>query len=378
MQFSDIIGQEKAKKAFLSVAKENRLPHALILKGHEGIGKLAFANAIAQFINCENPTETDSCGVCASCSKIRKGIHPDVRFIFPTVKATIDGKEATSDDYFAKFREKFHGGNHYFSFRDWMQTLDAENKQFEIRIHEIRELKRKVSLKAFEAKFKVVIIWNAETIRVEAANAMLKLLEEPPDKTIMIMTVTDQSQLLTTINSRCQRLQMHRVKEPVMQAWLQKNYKMDEDQALQVASLSDGSVTRAIELVNETERSISDLYQNWLRTCFKGEYEGIQGIVATITKENKEFQKIFLGFALQKLRDSLLYSFGLPDYAFATGSEREFQEKFSKYLQFNGIDELSRLMEDSLYYVSRNANSTLVFSVLSLRVHSLLTGKVLI
>jgi DNA polymerase-3 subunit delta' len=377
MQFREIIGQEKAKKAFLGLAKENRVPHALILKGQEGIGKLAFANAIAQYINCENPTETDSCGECASCSKVRKGIHPDVRFILPTVK-TGDSKDTGSDDFFHLFREKFHAGSPYFSFKDWMVALNGENKQAEIRIHEIRELKRKISLKAFEAKYKVVVIWNAETIRVEAANAMLKVLEEPPDKTVMIMTVSDQTQLLTTINSRCQRLQMHRVKELVMQGWLQKNFQMDEDHAMQVASLADGSVTRAIELVNESDRSISDLYQNWLRICFKGDYEGIQQAVTAITKENKEYQKMFLGFGLQKLRDSLFFSFGLPEYAFATGEERDFQEKFSKYLQFNGIDELSRLMEDSLYYVSRNANSQLVFSVLSLRIHSLLTGKVLI
>jgi DNA polymerase-3 subunit delta' len=377
MQLREIIGQKKAKDSFLKMVSENRLPHALILKGKPGIGKLAFANAIAQFVNCEAPTETDSCGKCASCSKIRKGIHPDVRFILPIITNKVDGKNPLSDDFIPQFREHFVA-NPYYSFNSWVGQMQGENKQVGIRIAEIRELKRKISLKAFEAKYKVVIIWNAEKINTEAANAMLKLLEEPPERTIIIMTVSDTSGLLTTINSRCQRIQMHRIDETILAAHLKAIHGLPEDRALQIAQLAEGSVSEADEMVHESNRSLSELYMQWLRLCHRGEFGDIQDHVEQLSKENKEFQKLFLSYALQKLRDSLLFSFQADHLAATTAEERDFQQKFSKFIQLNGISELSRLLEDSLFYISRNASAPMVLSVLSLRIHAILTGKVLI
>lgn len=377
MQFKDIIGQAKAKETLLGMVHEDRLPHAIILKGRPGIGKLAFANAIAQYVNCENPTETDSCGVCAACTKIKKGIHPDVRFILPIISKKVEGKQGVSDDFFPSFRNHFFQ-NPYYSFTEWISLMQGENKQVGIRIFEIRELKRKILLKAFEGKYKVVVFWNAEKINTEAANAMLKLLEEPPERTLMIMTVSDTTQLLTTINSRCQRIQLHRIPDEEMRAYLEQNHGLDTDRSHQIAQLSEGSVTRAVELVKESNKSLSELYMTWLRTCMKGNFAEIQNWVETVSKENKEFQKLFLSYAIQKVRDSLLFSMGTPELAAATPDEVEFQKKFSRFVQLNGIEKISRLMEDSLFYVGRNANSQMVLTVLSLRLHSLLTGKVLI
>ena len=377
MQFKEIIGQDKAKETIRTMVSEQRLPHALILKGQPGIGKLAFPNPIAQFINCENPSDGESCGVCASCVKIRKGIHPDVRFVLPTVSAPGTGPKTVTDDFFPLFREQFFK-KPYFSMTNWVALMQGENKQLGIRIHEIRELKRKMQLKAFEATYKVVIIWNAEKINREAANAMLKLLEEPPERTVMIMTVSDTTQLLTTINSRCQRVQLHRIQPEIMEQYLIDNYKLSPDRSQQVTQLSEGSVTKAIDLVNDANKSLSELYMHWMRVAMKGQFALIQEWVETVTKENKEFQKLFLSYAIQKIRDSLLFSFDIPQLATATKEEIEFQKKFSRYIQLNGIDKLARLLEDGLHFISRNANSQMVLTVLSLRIHSLLNGKVLI
>jgi DNA polymerase-3 subunit delta' len=377
MQFKDIIGQSKAKSTFQKAVKEGRIAHALILRGRPGIGKLAFATAMAQMINCESPTETDSCGVCASCSKISKGIHPDVRYVVPIVSTGKDGKPALSDDFFPSFRDAFFG-NPYYPFNEWVASMDGEAKQVGIRINEIRDLRRKITLKAFEAKYKVVIFWNAEKINPEAANAMLKLLEEPPERTIMIMTVSDSSQLLTTINSRCQRIQMHRVDDQEVAGFLQEKHHLSPDRALQVAQLSEGDISRALELVNETNKSIADLYMPWLRLCMKGNYWEVQDWVEGICKESKEFQKLFIGFALIKIRDSLLHSFNAFSLSSSTIEEKEFQEKFIKFLNMGSIEKMAKLLEESLYHVGRNVNPQMVFSVLSLRVHSLFNGKVLI
>ncbi len=377
MQFKEIIGQDKAKETIRGMVAEQRLPHAIILKGQPGIGKLAFANAMAQYINCENPKDGDSCGVCASCSKIRKGIHPDVRFVLPTVSAPGTGPKTVTDDFFPVFREHFFK-KPYFSMGSWVGLMQGENKQLGIRIHEIRELKRKMQLKAFEATYKVVIIWNAEKINREAANAMLKLLEEPPDRTVMIMTVSDTTQLLTTINSRCQRVQLQRIPDSIMQTFLKEEYSITDDRALQVAQLAEGSVTKAADLVNESNKSLSELYMHWMRISMKGQFAMIQEWVEGVTKENKEFQKLFLSYAIQKVRDSLLFAFDSPQLAASTKDEIEFQKKFSRYIQLNGIDKLARMMEDGLHFISRNANSQMVLTVLSLRIHSILNGKVLI
>ncbi len=377
MQFKEIIGQSKAKATIRQMVQEQRLPHALILKGSPGIGKLAFANAIAQYINCENPSDGDSCGVCASCNKIRKGIHPDIRFILPIISKKMEGKQALSDDFFPQFRDHFFK-QPYYSFNEWVTLMQGENKQVGIRIQEIRSLKRKIQLKAFEADYKVVIFWNAEKINTEAANAMLKLLEEPPERTILIMTVSDTTQLLTTINSRCQRVQLHRVPDPEVENYLVTQHGIGSDHAHQVTQLAEGSISRSLELVRESNKSLSELYISWLRLSLKGQFDEIQDWVGLVSKENKEFQKLFLGYALQKIRDSLLFSLNTPQLAGATPEEREFQKKFSRFIQSKGIEKMARLMEDALYHISRNANSQMVFTVLSLRVHSLLSGKVLI
>ncbi|HHG83604.1 MAG TPA: DNA polymerase III subunit delta' [Bacteroidetes bacterium] len=377
MRFSDLIGQSKAKSAFTGMVRDNRVPHAILLKGRPGIGKLGFATALAQYMNCENPGTEDSCGVCSSCSKIGKGIHPDVRYILPIISNKIGGKSPLSDDYYPKFREHFFT-NPYFSFNEWITLMAGENKQVGIRINEVRDLKRKITLKAFEGPYKIVIIWNSEKINTEAANAMLKLLEEPPEKTIIIMTVSDTTHLLTTINSRCQRIQMHRVPDAEMAVYLQEKHQFSEERAIQVSQLADGSMARAIELIHESNRSLSELYMTWLRLCLKGNFAEIHAWVELVSKENKEFQKLFMSYALQKVRDSLLFSFQADSISASTAEERDFQKKFSRFINLHGIEELSRLIDDSLFYISRNANTQMVLSVLSLRVHSLLTGKVLI
>ena len=206
----------------------------------------------------------------------------------------------------------------------------------------------------------------------------LKLLEEPPERTILIMTVSDTTQLLTTINSRCQRVQLHRVPDDKMIDYLVARHELTPDHAQQVTQLAEGSVTRSLELVRDSNKSLSELYRSWLRLALKGQFDEIQDWVGLVSKENKEFQKLFLSYSLQKIRDSLLFSLNTPQLAGATPDEVEFQKKFSRFIQTKGIDKMARLLEDALYHVSRNANSQMVFTVLSLRIHSLLSGKVLI
>ncbi|MEM9986191.1 MAG: hypothetical protein AAF804_13955, partial [Bacteroidota bacterium] len=250
----------------------------------------------------------------------------------------------------------------------------GDNKQLFISVHEIRELKRGIYLKAFEAPFKVVIVWNAERIRNEGANAFLKLLEEPPDRTLILMTCSDPSQLLTTINSRCQRLQLRRLVPTEIEQYLINRRGLEPALAQELSAISEGSIGNAVEFLSENSQAISATYIDWLRAVYLGDYQKIQDQVAKIQKESKEFQKLFLAAGVKKLRDSLLYHLGSPQLALATENEKAFQEKFSQLVTVDKVDRMADLMEQARLHLTGNANPQMNLISLSLRLHAALRG----
>jgi DNA polymerase-3 subunit delta' len=371
MQFRELIGQEAAIERVREALRQNRLAHSLMLTGPLGVGKLAFANAIAQYVNCLQPVAGDSCGRCSNCIKIRKGIHPDLRFVLPIISKVEGGKRYLTQDYFAQFREPFFE-DPYFSFAQWQRTLGGESKQLFISVHEIRELKRGIYLKAFEAPFKVVIVWQAELINNEGANAFLKLLEEPPDRTLIIMTSSDPSRLLTTINSRCQRIPLQRIPAQAIESYLRQDTELAPEEAREVASISEGSIGNAKEFLAESTQTMSQSYAEWLRAIYTGNYAKISEQITPLVKESKEYQKLFLQIALKKMRDSLLYHLGTKELALVTQAEEAFQEKFSQVVSPDKVDRMSQEIEKSRRNLSGNANAQMVFTALSLRMHSII------
>lgn len=345
-----------------------------MLTGPAGVGQLALANAIAQFVNCLHPEENDSCGKCSNCLKISKAIHPDIRFILPIISKTEGGKRYLSEDYYQHFREPF-ADDPYMSYAQWQRALGGENKQLFISVHEIRALKRGIYLKAFEAPYKVVIVWNAEQINTEGANAFLKLLEEPPDKTLLILTCSDPSRLLTTINSRCQRIPLERIKPPAIQAYLEERKGLETDLAKELAGIAEGSISTASEYVSEHSQEMNALYANWLRAVYTGQYDKIHEQIEKIYQGNKEFQKLFLELSVKKMRDSLLYQIGLPQLALVTESEKVFQEKFSQVVNAAKVEKITQELEDSYRYLSGNANAQMVLTDLSMKVHRIMRSK---
>ncbi|MEO0900016.1 MAG: DNA polymerase III subunit delta' [Bacteroidota bacterium] len=371
MRFKDIIGQDEAVKKVQETIENKRLAHGLLLVGPSGVGKLAMATAIAQYMNCLQPVNGDSCGKCSSCIKISKGIHPDLTYILPIFSKTEGGKRLLSASYFDQFREPFFE-DPYFSFSEWQRTLGGENKQLFISVHEIRELKRKIYLKAFEGKYKVVIVWNAEKINVEGANAFLKLLEEPPDKTLIILTCSDPSMLLTTINSRVQRIMMSRLSQDHISQYLMDKRGFAQEEAESIARISDGSIAEAREVTTDGSKEIGRVYADWMRAIYKGDYAEIQSQLEQVARESKEFQKLFLEIAIKKMRDALLFHLGLDQLSLATEEEKKFQENFAKVIDSDKVERMVWNMEDTYRAVSRNANSQMTFTALSLRMHSII------
>ncbi|MDX1906690.1 MAG: DNA polymerase III subunit delta' [Bacteroidia bacterium] len=374
MKFRDIIGQSEVIGQVRDAITHGRLPHALMITGPEGTGKLALAQAITQYVNCLQPAEGDSCGRCSNCLKIQKGIHPDIRYVLPIVSKTEGGRRFLTEDYFQGFREQFFE-NPYFSFSQWQQLLDGDNKQLFISVHEIRELKRNLNLKAFEAPYKVVIVWHADKINVEGANAFLKLLEEPPDKTLIIMTCSDVSQLLPTINSRCQRLRLHRVIPDAIRDYLITRHQLIPEMAASMAAIAEGSPGQASLYLSENTQSLSAQYMEWMRAAYSGNYQKISAEVEKLQTESKEYQKLFLQTAIRKLRDAFLYHVGLPQLALATEEERGFQEKFSAFVSQDKVDKAVAELEDCIRQLSGNANSQMVFTALSLRLYGIMRAS---
>lgn len=373
LTFQDIIGQSAAIDTVRDAIARDRLAHALLLTGPVGVGKLPLALAIAQYVNCLAPREGDSCGRCANCLKIHKLIHPDLRLILPIISKTEGGKRYLTEDYFPGFREAFTT-DPYVSFSDWQRSLGGENKQLFISVHEIRALKRSIYLKAFEAPYKIVIVWNVELIRVEGANAFLKLLEEPPDRTLILMTCSDPSQLLTTITSRCQRIALQRVPTDDIARYLQARQGLEEAHAHELASIAEGSVGNAREFLSASSQHMSSTYVQWLRAVYTGDYQKIHEQVEGLYKESKEYQKLFLTVGVKKLRDSLLYQLGAPQLALATEQEQAFQQNFSKLVDAHKVERMADLLDQARHHLVGNVNPQMTLLALSLRLHAILRG----
>lgn len=368
MQFNQILGQTKATDQVIKAIREERLPHALMLTGPEGIGKLPMALAIAQYVNCENPSGTDSCGTCGSCRKISKGIHPDLKYVFPIISKKEGGRQFLTEDYLSQFRELFQA-EPYMSYESWQRGLGGENKQLFISVHEIRALKQKIYLKAFEAKYKILVVWQAETMNVQAANAFLKLLEEPPDQTLILMICSDTSKLLKTIKSRVQQIPLQRLQSEVIQQYLLKKEEISADAAAEIAAIAEGSMGRAFEYLGENSQQLNNTYVNWMRAVYTGRYDKIMDALTPVAKESKEYQKLFLTVAVKKMRDSMLFQLGLENIALSTASEKEFQKKFSQFINPAKAEFITKALEEGRRHISGNARSELVLGTLSMEIH---------
>ena len=371
MKFKDLIGQEQSIQKIKEAIQQNRLPHALLLTGPAGVGELPLALAVAQYVNCLNPTQGDSCGVCSNCIKIHKAIHPDLKFILPIVSKKVSGKQVLSDEHMDLFREQFLQ-NPYLNPSSWQQALGGESKQLMISVHEIRELKRSIFLKAFEAPYKVIIVWQADRINKQGANAFLKLLEEPPDQTLFLLTTSRPDQLINTILSRCQRLPLQRIPQEDIQQFLVTQNGQEVALAEEAASLAEGSIGNAQEFLEERTQTLSQTYIGWLRAVYSGNYGKIQEQLSPIYAGSREWQKLFLQIALKKIRDSLHYHLDLEELALTPANEKTFQEKFSTFATPERVDKIVRILEEGLRNISGNAHAQMTFSAISIKIHQIL------
>ncbi|MEY2923521.1 MAG: hypothetical protein RLZZ337_61 [Bacteroidota bacterium] len=363
MRFSEVHGLADIKKKLLQNHKQNRLAHAQLFLGPEGSGNLALALALTQLIYCKNPTEEDSCGECGSCQKITKYVHPDVHFSFPTIST--GSKPSCSDDFIKEWREIL-SDSPYFTETEWVQKIsDNENKQLNITAKETLEIIKKLSLKAYEGDAKTLIIWLPEHLRNES-NKLLKIIEEPPQKTYFILVANNYDSLLPTITSRTQLVKLPAYSEQEVSSFLSNKYHLDHKKAENLAFLAEGNLNTAIKLVESVEDNYSQLFREWMLACFKNQLKQVGIITDDIAKLGRTQIQLFLKNGLKILRESLLYK-TIDNYEIKfEGEYKDFIKKFSNTINAQTVEQSYQQINETIYHIQRNANAKISLFNLSL------------
>lgn len=375
MLFSEIVGHDDLKKRLIQSVNENRVAHAQLFVGTEGSGKMALAIAYAQYINCQNRTESDSCGVCPSCKKYMSLSHPDLHFIFPTATNKSVKKDPESDLFLAEWREYFSDCQGYVNLSEWFDKLDIENKQGIINVRDASTVIRKLSFKSYESEYKVVILWMPEKLNVFSANKLLKLIEEPPEKTLFLLVAENQEEVLSTIRSRCVLVKVPRLDTAVIKDALVEKCGCSEQLALDAATMSNGSWPLAKRFSNDIDNEMlyADTFRKWMRYCFKGAVPELIDFVANEIKGlGREKQKALLEYGLNIFHCSLLINNNISSAVMLTSAEKTFAQNFAPYINMKNVTQICALFEESINQIVRNANAQLVFMDDSLKMSKLL------
>ena len=375
MLFSEIVGHDDLKKRLIQSVNENRVAHAQLFVGTEGSGKMALAIAYAQYINCQNRTESDSCGVCPSCKKYMSLSHPDLHFIFPTATNKSVKKDPESDLFLAEWREYFSDCQGYVNLSEWFDKLDIENKQGIINVRDASTVIRKLSFKSYESEYKVVILWMPEKLNVFSANKLLKLIEEPPEKTLFLLVAENQEEVLSTIRSRCVLVKVPRLDSAVIKDALVEKCGCSEQLALDAATMSNGSWPLAKRFSSDIDNEMlyADTFRKWMRYCFKGAVPELIDFVANEIKGlGREKQKALLEYGLNIFHCSLLINNNISSAVMLTSAEKTFAQNFAPYINMKNVTQICALFEESINQIVRNANAQLVFMDDSLKMSKLL------
>jgi len=362
MLFREVIGQNAIKEQLIQSVFENRVSHAQLFLGPESSGSFALALAYAQFISCTNRSEADSCGECSSCRKYNKLIHPDLHFSYPFFRGG-DKEDSMAD--LGEWRDLVLS-NPYFNLDEWRLRLDAQNKQPNINKAECLNILHRLSLKAFESEYKTMIIWLPEYLKNEG-NRLLKTLEEPASKTLIILVAQNQDQILNTIISRTQLVKIPALKNEDIIRYFIDNKDISENQASRIAYLSDGNLQTALNLLKEDDHDDFRNFTNWMRMTFADKGAQIIDFVDEISKLGRENQKNMLRYGVQLIRECIMMMSGAESLVHLPSAELDFIRNFSKHLDLAKCEALVNELEKAHYHIERNANPKILFLDVSLQ-----------
>lgn len=383
MLFQDILGQDHIKKFLITTANAGRIPHAQLFIGPEGSGTLPMAIAYAQYILCVNTNGENNTGKGACNLKFENLSHPDMHFVYPvTATDDVKGEHVVSANFLEHWRS-FVKENPYASLFDWYKKLEIPKKQGIISVKEAAEINKNLALKAYEGGYKVMIIWMADKMNTAAANKLLKLLEEPPEKTVFILITESSDDLLQTIISRCQVVDFLALPEQIITNQLVEKFQVDPNIAKKIAHQSEGNFNKALHLFHkdDNDRMFEEWFINWVRAAFKakGNASVIADLIAwstTIAKEGRETQKNFLQFCIQFFRQALLWNYQAKELVYLEPNFENFKlEKFAPFIHGNNISDIFQELEEAIFHIERNGNSNAILTDLSIKLTRLLHKK---
>ncbi len=378
MQFKDIIGQEELKERLIRTVETGRVSHAQLFTGRAGSGSLAMAVAYFQYLCCRNRHDGDSCGECPNCQQIAALAHPDLHMVFPVNKqGKKSGEVMLSDEFLPLLRELFAERHGYFSAEEWYERLDlGKTLKGMISAREADTIIRKLSFKSFEAEYKAVLIWLPETMNEEAANKLLKILEEPWEKTLFLLVSEEPSRLLSTILSRTQEVAVGRIDTEVLARVAEKEGVSDPLQARNMARLADGDLLELKHLVtgeSDAQRKENfDLFCQLMRLSYNDKHLELIGWAEEVAQLSREQQRGLLRDAARLLRESFMLHAGLKQISYLWGEELAFCSKFAPFVGITNIEPLMAEIECAQAQIYQNGNPTIVFTHFALAVSKMI------
>ena len=370
MKFNDVIGQKEAKQRLMQMYGENRLPHAIMLCGPSGCGKMALALTFACHI-LRGGTEEDGKGE----AMLAKMEHPDLHFTYPTIKRPGMGSEhkPVSDDFAAEWHSMIMQSP-YFTMDRWMRTIGAENQQAIITAGESDELTRKLSLKSSQGGYKISVIWLPERMNIECANKLLKMIEEPPSHTLFIMVCNEPEKLLETIRSRTQTVRVRKIDEESIRKALIERRSISEDAAGRIARMANGDWTKAVELTETGSENdlFLDMFQSLMRLAYMRRIKDLKRWSETMQGLGREKQKRFLEYFLRLIRENFMYNFQCPELTYMSQREEDFAHNFARFVNENNIIPINELANRAIRDIGQNANGKIVFFDMALQMIVLL------
>jgi len=374
MLFSEIIGQGHIKSHLTKSASQGRIPHAQLFIGPEGSGTLPMAIAYAQYILCSNEAGENLGGNAACNLKFGNFSHPDLHFVFP-VAANSEVKSHPVSANFLKYWREFITEMPYGSLFDWYKKIDIQNKQGQIGVDEATEIMRALSLKAYEGGYKVMIIWMADKMNTATANKLLKLLEEPPQKTVFLLIAESEDDLLQTILSRCQVLHFGPLSENAISNRLANQLAIPQNTATKIAHQAQGNYNKALHLLNGDDDGypFEEWFVQWVRAAFraKGNAAAIHDLISwseNIASIGREPQKQFLHFCIDMFRQALLLNYSAGELVFMEATVEKFKlENFAPFVNGTNINDIFKELSDALYHIERNGNAKIILTDLSIK-----------
>lgn len=382
MLFTEILGQEHIKSHLTKTAVSGRIPHAQLFVGPEGSGTLAIAIAYAQYILCNNTGNENRDGNEACNLKFQSISHPDLHFIYPTVTTEDVKTKPKSIDFISEWRQ-FVTDNCYGSLFDWYRTLGVQNKQGEIRVEDAQEILKSLALKSYEGGYKIMIIWMADKMNIPASNKLLKLLEEPADKTLFILISENEEDIIQTIRSRCQVLHFNALPEKVIANALVSIKNIEARTAAKLAHQAQGNYNKALQLLQEDGEDVffEKWFVDWVRAAFraKGNAAAIQDLISwseQIAGLGRETQKKFLHFCIDMFRQALLLNYQTTSLVYLEPKIEKFKlENFAPFVNGTNINEIFKEISDAIYHIERNGNAKIVLTDLSIKLTRLIHKK---